>query len=118
VAHPFDKTRKYHWEEEDLAAIATDVDAIETFNARCFNNAPNQQAAAFAQSHNLLETVGSDAHTMLEVGRATLLMPEFKDAGTFRAALKDAEKDTALSPPFVHLFSRFAVFMKGLRESK
>jgi len=115
VAHPFDTTRRHHWTEEDLAALAPHLDAIETFNARCFNDAPNHQAGVFAQKHNLLETVGSDAHTIWEVGRATLLMADFQDAETFRAALKDAVKDTTFSPPFVHLFSRFAVSMKRLK---
>jgi predicted metal-dependent phosphoesterase TrpH len=115
VAHPFDTTRNHHWSEEDLAAITPHLDAIETFNARCFNDAPNRQAAAFAKKHNLLETVGSDAHTIWEVGRATLLMADFQDAETFKTALKGAVKDTTFSPPFVHLFSRFAVSMKRLK---
>ncbi len=116
VAHPFDKIRKCHWTAEDLAEIAPNLDAIEAFNARCFSDAPNQQAAAFAREHNLLETVGSDAHTLWEMGRATLHMPDFQDAETFKAVLKDAVKDTTFSPPFVHLFSRFAVFMKRLKK--
>jgi len=118
VAHPFDTTRRHHWEEKDLAVIAPHLDAIETFNARCLTHASNERALQFAQEHNLLETIGSDAHSLWEVGRATLRMPDFQDAETFKAALKYAEEDTKLSPPFVHLFSRFAVFMKGLQESK
>lgn len=116
VAHPFDTTRRQHWSEEDLAAIAPHLDAIETFNARCFNDEPNRQATAFAQNHNLLETVGSDAHTLWEMGRAMLLMGDFQDADSFKAALKQAVKETRLSSPLVHLFSRYAVFVKRLKE--
>jgi hypothetical protein len=112
VAHPFDTTRRHHWTEEDLAALAPHLDAIETFNARCFNDAPNHQAGVFAQKHNLLETVGSDAHTLWEMGRATLQMNDFQDGETFKVALENAIKVSSLSPPFVHLFSRFAVFVK------
>jgi len=90
------------------------VDAIETFNARCLNKAPNLQAALFARQHGLLETVGSDAHALWEVGRATLIMADFDDAASFKAALRNTQQTTQLSPPFVHLFSRWAVFCKKL----
>ncbi len=116
VAHPFDTTRNLHWSEEDLAAIAPQLDAIETFNARCFSDTPNQQAAVFAREHELLETVGSDAHTLWEMGRATLHMPDFHDAESFKDALKHSLRETRLSSPFVHLFSRYAVLVKRFTE--
>ena len=114
VPHPFDTVRSQHWTEADLLAIADHVDAIETFNARCLNKAPNLQAALFARQHGLLETVGSDAHSLWEVGRATLIMDDFDDAASFKAALRNTQQSTQLSPPFVHLFSRWAVFCKKL----
>ncbi|MEA3325761.1 MAG: PHP domain-containing protein [Chloroflexota bacterium] len=114
VPHPFDTFRSKGWLEEDLEQLAPLVDAVEIFNARCLNNTPNNQAAAFAQEKGLLETVGSDAHSLWEVGRATLRMPDFKDAAEFKAALKNTQQATRLSPPFVHLFSRCAVFYKKL----
>jgi len=117
VAHPLDTTRKYHWENKALAVIAPHLDAIETFNARCLSDVPNQRALMFAQEHDLLKTIGSDAHTLWEVGRATLRMPDFHDAVTFKAALKHAEGDAKLSPPFVHLFSRFAVWLKRMNAA-
>jgi len=117
VAHPFDSTRKRHWSQRELEAIAPYLDAIETFNARCLSNAPNLSACSFARDHNLLETVGSDAHSLWEVGRASLRMPDFHDAGSFRAALHHAEQDTRLSPPFVHLFSRFALIKMKLLKT-
>jgi len=116
VAHPFDTTRTQHWDEDDLLAIAPHVDAIETFNARCLSNKPNQAAENFAKKHGLQETVGSDAHSLWEVGRATLMMPGFADAAGFAAGLAKAEKATRLSSPLVHLFSRYAVFYKKLRK--
>src|SRR5574341_256822 len=36
VSHPFDTMRKGHWSLELLLEIAPLVDAIETFNARCY----------------------------------------------------------------------------------
>ena len=117
VPHPFDTVRSKHWTQAGLEEILPNVDALETFNARCLNNQPNQAAAACAQQHGLLETVGSDAHSLWEVGRATLRLPEFEDAEGFQQALARAEKATRRSPAFVHLFSRFAVFVKGFTAS-
>ena len=114
VAHPFDILRKGHWALPDLLAILPLVDAIETFNARCFQAAFNQQAGAFARQHGLLGTAGSDAHTPRELGKATLLLPLFHDPVTLKQALAQAEAHLALSPPWVHLSSRYAVWRKKL----
>jgi len=116
VAHPFDSKRTHYWEEETLAKLTPYLDAVETFNARCVFSAPNHQAASFASLHNLLETVGSDAHSVWEMGRATLITPDFWDAASFIEALKGAEKDVRRSPAFVHLFSRYALQVKHLRK--
>ncbi len=114
LAHPFDTTRSQHWSKESLTAILPHIDAIETFNARCLTNVPNQNAAIFARKNALLETVGSDAHSLWEVGRATMQMSMFNDAASFRESLKTALQFTRLSPAVVHLFSRYAVFYKKL----
>lgn len=110
VSHPFDQTRGPKWTYEQLLAIAPHVDALEVFNARCFTNQPNRLAADFAREHGLLETVGSDAHSLLEVGRASLSMPRFTDAPGFTAALKLARAKTRRSTILVRLFSRWANF--------
>jgi len=114
IPHPFDPYRGSHWKAGTLAAIAPFVDAIETFNARCLSQKPNQQAAAFAEVQNLLATVGSDAHCRWELGRATLRLPDFNNAISFIAALSSAHPITKLSPATIHLVSRIAVFWKGI----
>ena len=70
VSHPFDKFRGGHWHIQDLLEIAHLVDAIETFNARCFLPSANRQAIKFQKRHKLLGTHGSDAHK-LEMGVCT-----------------------------------------------
>ena len=84
VSHPFDITRSGHWQEQELMDILPLVDAIETFNARCFPPLFNRVARTFAQSHNILGTAGSDAHSVVEVGKATMLLPFFEDAVSLR----------------------------------
>jgi len=114
VAHPFDHTRSAHWTYNQLSAIAPFVDAIEVFNARCLTQKPNQEAAEFAVQQGLLGTVGSDAHSLTEIGRATLRMPPFTDATGFLAALGKAQPLTRLSPFYVHLFSMYASWIHRL----
>jgi len=114
VSHPFDWLRGGHWELPDLLEIAPLVDAIETFNARCMNMQPNQLAADFAREHGLPGTVGSDAHTMREVGRATLILDDFNNAEELKKVIPGARQETMLSSPWIHLASRYASTLKQL----
>ncbi len=118
VPHPFDTIRSQHWSTQALMSILPHIDAIETFNARCMTASPNLHAAAFAREHGCLETVGSDAHSLYEVGRAILMMDDFTDAESFKKALINAHQKNKRSPAFVHLFSRYAVLYKKLAGIK
>jgi predicted metal-dependent phosphoesterase TrpH len=112
VSHPFDVMRSGHWDEADLLEILPLVDAIETFNSRCFQAEHNTRAAEFARAHGLAGTVGSDAHAAFELGRAHLVLPGFDSGDGLRAVIRQGEPVTRLSSPFVHITSRWATFMK------
>ncbi|MGC1377517.1 MAG: PHP domain-containing protein [Anaerolineales bacterium] len=118
VSHPFDVMRSGHWALPDLLEIVPLVDAIETFNARCMDPAFNVRAQAFAREHKLPGTVGSDAHTALELGRATLTLENFTDADGLRRVIRQGQAQTRLSSPLIHLTSRFAVIVKKLGGGK
>jgi hypothetical protein len=113
VSHPFDQYRSGHWAEDDLLEIIQYVDAIEVYNARCFNSKCNARAQEFADQHNLAGTVGSDAHAAFELGSATLLLPEFKDSATLKAVIRQSQPVVRLSPFWVHFFSRYASWRKN-----
>ena len=113
VSHPFDVMRSGSWHLPDLEAIAGRVDAVEAFNSRCLNPAHNRRAAEFAETHGLLKTVGSDAHGLVELGRSTILLEDFKDAEGLRKSLRSAEYETRLSPPWTMGISRFAKIRKA-----
>jgi predicted metal-dependent phosphoesterase TrpH len=113
VSHPFDSIRNGHWEVGVLFEITPLVDAIEIFNSRCLSAADNDRVIAFAKEHGLPGTVGSDAHHPSEIGRSALWIPPFHDADSFRKALRDAEYETKLSPPWVHFFSGYANWRKS-----
>lgn len=112
VSHPFDVMRSGHWEITDLLRILPLVDAIETFNARCFQKKYNTEAHDFARQHGIPGTVGSDAHAAFELGRATLLLSDFHNTGSLKEALLNAQASTMLSPPWVHFVSSYAKWIK------
>lgn len=112
VSHPFDRLRNGAWGKAQMDLIIDKVDAIEVFNARCMWSEDNDQAAAYGAEHGVLGTVGSDAHIPYEFGKATLMMAPFEGAGSFAAALKDAEQDVQLSPKWVHGFSSLAKWQR------
>lgn len=118
VSHPFDITRSGHWKLPDLLEITPLVDAVEVFNARCFSAKMDEQARQFATEHNLPGTVGSDAHTAYELGMATLELPPFTDAETFRQSVSSARQHVRRSPAWVRLSSRYAVLLKKMRVAK
>jgi predicted metal-dependent phosphoesterase TrpH len=115
VSHPFDRLRKGAWKEEQLLDIIDQVDAIEIFNARCMFPEDNAKAIAFAEKHNLLGTIGSDAHTAPEYGRAYAKMRPFAhDPEDFLDALRSAEYVQRLSSWAVHFGSKAAKWSKKL----
>ena len=114
VSHPFDYLRKGAWREADLRAILPLVDALEVFNARTWDAAPNRRAAEWARQAGLPGIGGSDAHAPFEVGAVCTLLEPFADADSFRRALSTARPEGRRSPPWVHLVSRYASWRKRL----
>ena len=112
VSHPFDSTRRGHWQEDDLLDILPFVDAIETFNARCILPGMNHQAQEFAVRHGIASTVGSDAHTLFELGRATLTLPQFEGPEELRTVIRRGVAQTRRSGILARAASRYAVLRK------
>jgi predicted metal-dependent phosphoesterase TrpH len=117
ISHPFDPTRKGGWRMEALLEIVPHIDAIETFNARTLVPWYNWRAERFAVEQGLPGTHGSDAHAAFELGRGALWVPAFEDAASLKENLpKAVSPRLTLSPPWVHLISRYAVWVKRRRE--
>lgn len=115
VSHPFDQMR-HGWPLEALDQIRPFVDAIEVFNSRSLTAQVNDQALAYAERYHLAGTVGSDAHTLPEVGRSYLELPPFEDAASLRSVINQAVKTCVYSTPFVRLGSSYARFVKQIRK--
>ena len=108
VSHPFDEMRKGGWNENDLLEILPFVDAIEVYNSRCMFPRFNRRAELFAREHDIAGTVGSDAHTAFEVGRSLLLLDQFIGPEGLRKVIRKGIPRVKWSPPWYHLFSRYA----------
>ncbi len=114
VSHPFDATRNGHWELKDLEAILPYIDAVEVFNSRCTFADANDQALAFARQHGLPGTAGSDAHGVIELGRAFLSVPEFTDAASLRQAVRSGQVTGKITPWWNHFISIWARIRKNM----
>jgi predicted metal-dependent phosphoesterase TrpH len=115
VSHPFDRLRHGAWREPALQEIIDQVDALEVFNARCLFNADNAAALALAQNKGKLQTVGSDAHTAREIGRATVEIKPFDSPEEFQSNLAQARYQTTLSSVWIHFASTYAKWLRRLR---
>lgn len=112
ISHPFDAQRSARWTMQKLDALAEHLDGMEVFNSRCVLASYNAKAAEFAKRHNLAGLVGSDAHTLIELGRATLTLTAFNNADELRQALRSAKQETIISSPLIHLVSTVAKVAK------
>lgn len=101
VPHPFD-IRRHGWGSEKLLKILPYVDSLEVFNARCLRKSLNSQCLHFAQQHHTLMQAGSDAHSLVELGLATVELPEFNNAEELREALKAGRISGSLLSPWDH----------------
>jgi predicted metal-dependent phosphoesterase TrpH len=108
VSHPCDRYRREAMGAERLLPIVDLVDALEVFNARCLDPNDNSCAQTLAREHGKLMFAGSDAHTEVELGQATVWMPPFESPQSFRASLAQAEIRAQLSSPLVHFASTYA----------
>lgn len=116
VSHPFDEFREGGWRENDLLDILPEVDAIEVFNSRCILPRFNRKAREFAERHNIAGTVGSDAHTVLELGRSVLLLDHFEGPKEMRQVIRMGTPRVKSSPWWIHLSSRYASLRRILKS--
>jgi len=108
VPHPFD-IRRHGWRLPELLEILPHVDALEVFNARCLSRRINERALEFAQEHHVPMLAGSDAHSLVELGLATVELPEFDSPDELRDALQNARISGRLLSPLDHFKASTAI---------
>ncbi len=110
VAHPFDY-RRSGWTEAELEEILPFLDAIEVFNSRCFNPSANREALEFAEFNGMAKMVGSDAHSQVELGLATLTLPRFNSADELRQVIRQAQLCTLPFSSLTHLHANATILL-------
>ncbi|UCC74577.1 MAG: PHP domain-containing protein [Gemmatimonadota bacterium] len=110
VPHPFAGGKGLG--EAVLAAIESYVDVIEIFNARIHKPALNERARRWAERRDLPGGAGSDAHTLREIGRGVIEVPEYEGKAGFLEALRAGRVVGRYSSYLVHLASTWAKLIR------
>jgi len=88
--HPYGyQRRSAELDLDAVEALMERIDIVETFNARTSAQG-NLQAAQLARVHNKPECFGSDAHSVWEIARSRMTMPDFADPEGFLTSLAKA----------------------------
>jgi predicted metal-dependent phosphoesterase TrpH len=120
LPHPFDSFRssggsKAGDVEASLEALAGLVDYVEGHNARAYGDA-NAKAAAWAAGHGLPAVASSDAHSLLELGIASTILPgHFTNADELRALLPSATIVPGRASYYVRLWTPVAKVVQRVR---
>ena len=117
IPHPFDTMRSAsRLQTPALERLVQQglVDIIEVFNARSVRQEDNDRALAFAREHDLAMSAGSDAHTLVEIGRAYVEVTPFDTPGQFLSALRACNVAGQLSSRLIHLGSTWARVAKSI----
>lgn len=114
LPHPFDAIRGLRIDSKRLEELVDQIDVIEVFNARSLFSAPSNEARKFAVKWGITQSAGSDAHTIAEIGKTYIEMPDFKDKDDFLQALREGKIHGRRSSPLVHFGSVWARVKKRL----
>lgn len=112
IPHPFDTFGRIGLGQKSVEKIIDKIDFLEAFNSRSPFKQTSVKVQAFAKKHNIPFTAGSDAHTINEIGKAYVEMPEFKDKNDFLQALAKGKVSGRRASLLVHLSSIWAKIIK------
>ena len=108
IPHPFGRAPLQNSQKLLLEKILSQVDIIEVFNSRTPFPNSSSKAWKLVTEHSLAASAGSDAHTVGEIGRAYVEMPEFNGPDDFINCLSQGRIFGRRSNPLVHFASTWA----------
>ena len=120
LPHPFDGFRSSGGSqageaEQKLEELASIVDYVEAHNARAYRDA-NPLAGAFAERHGLPGVASSDAHSVIEVGVASTVLPRgFTTAQELLALLPQAQITPGRASYYVRLWTPLAKLVNRVK---
>ncbi len=115
IPHPFDHFRRSVITREALNEVLPHVDVMEAFNARNTLQRDNRKAEELAREHGILTTAVSDSHTLVEMGRAYVEMPDFDGTPEgFKRSLAQATQVRRQITPLIHVLTTITKNKKRL----
>jgi len=115
VPHPFDHFRRSVIQRDALDEILPYVDIVESFNARNTLQMDNRKALELACNHSILMSAVSDSHTLFEVGRTYMEMPDFDGTSSgFKRSLSKANLIERQVTPLIHFLTTLTKSRKRL----
>jgi len=114
IPHPFG--RSLPWSANRLISVdvLSRVDIIETFNSRTPFSSSITRAWELAREQRKIASAGSDAHTLGEIGRAYVEMPEFEGPADFLKSLAQGKIFGQKSSYLAHFASTWAKVKKHI----
>lgn len=112
IPHPFGRSPLQNSNRLLSAEILSRVDIIEVFNSRTPFRNSSTRAWRLALEHRLATSAGSDAHTVREIGRAYVEMPDFDGPGGFLDSLSRGRIFEQRSSPLVHFATTWVKIRK------
>jgi len=114
IPHPFGRSLPWNSNMLTSAEILSQVDIIETFNSRTPFSKSTTRAWELAKEQGKPTSAGSDAHTLGEIGRAYVEMPEFDGADDFLDSLAQGKIFGQKSSYLAHFASTWAKIRKHI----
>ena len=114
IPHPFGRSLRRHPSVLTSAEILAQVDIIEAFNSRTPFSGSIRRAAMLAKAQGKPASAGSDAHTLGEIGRAYVEMPEFDGPDDFLKSLAQGRISGQRSSYLPHFASAWAKIRKRM----
>jgi predicted metal-dependent phosphoesterase TrpH len=114
IPHPFGRSLPWNTNSLTSAEVVSQVDVIETFNSRTPFSGSIARAEKLAKEQGKLASAGSDAHTLGEIGRAYVEMPEFDGAADFLNSLAQGKIFGRRSSYLAHFASTWAKIRKRI----
>jgi predicted metal-dependent phosphoesterase TrpH len=114
IPHPFGRSLPWNTNILTSAEILSRVDIIETFNSRTPFASSIVRARKLAKQQGKAASAGSDAHTLGEIGRAYVEMPEFNGPDEFLKSLAQGRIFGKRSSYSIHFASMRARIRKHI----
>lgn len=108
IPHPYDIFRRSVLTDEAIERVKDEVDAIEGFNCRNILGRHDERARALALRAGKPFTLGTDAHSAMELGGAVLELDDFETPQELLQSLRGGRILGGRSLPFVHWLSTYA----------